>query len=345
MSIGWRAGYAGTVTTDVPGFRLDRLLGRGGTGEVWLAWSADDEPRPVAVKRLRPNAPAAADVLRAEAAVLAAVDHPHLVRVLDVVPDPPGVALVLPYLGGGSLRGLLDEVGTLSPGELVAVLAPVADALAALHGRGLAHGDLTPGNILLTSEGEPVVADVGVTRLLGAAGPGPAAGTPAYLDPARATGIADGPAADVFALGVIAYEALTGRLPHRGPPAEAVALAAAGAHRPLASWPSIPLAVAEAVERALRPDPRDRPGGPGELAAELAAAVPAGTVRLPAPRADTSAPTPSTGHRTVPVASLTTTVASTGRRRRRLARALLAVMVVVVAGAAATVLASLGATG
>lgn len=335
------------MPNDLPGHRLDRLLGRGGSGEVWLAWTAGSPPSPVAIKRVRSGAPPDAAVrLRAEAAVLASVDHPNLLRVLDVVADPPGVALVLPYAAGGSLRLLLDQVGSLDPGEVVALLAPVADALAALHRHGLAHGDLTPDNVLLTGAGEPVVADVGVTRLLGAAAPGTVGGTPAYLDPARVAGRADGAAADLFALAVIAYEALTGRLPHRGPPAEVVALAAAGAHRPLTSWPSIPPGVAEAVERALRPDPAARPAGPVELVAALAAAVPPSTVRRPPPR-PVHGPEPldpARGHRTVPVASLAAAVGGGPRSggRRRLGRILLAAGVVLGAGGAALVLGALG---
>ena len=200
-------------------YELERVVGRGGAGEVWLAWAADAPSRPLAVKRCR--SVVGAHLLRSELALLTRIDHPSLVPVIDLVPDPPGAALVMPYLGGGSLRTLLDERGTLGVGELVAILDPVASALAALADGGVVHGDLKPENILLTEAGVPMLADVGVARALDGIGDGPARhGTPSYLDPASTH---DGPVtvrSDVFSLGVIAYESLTGRLPHRGGPAE-----------------------------------------------------------------------------------------------------------------------------
>jgi hypothetical protein len=272
-----------TVAHRVGGYRLQRLLGRGGTGEVWLATSEGPLARSVALKRLAARGDEdALHRLRQEATLLASLDHPHVVRILDVVDDPPGIALVLPLLTGGSLRQVLDERGTLSAGEVLAVLAPVANAAASLHGKGIVHGDLKPENILLTADGVPMLADVGVARLVGhhATGLG-VAGTPAYLDPALLTGKAVAPSADVYAFGVVAYEALTGRRPHRGEPAEVVATASAGVHRALATWPGVPAAVAELVESALAPTPTARPRGPEELMDRLRGVVDPDQVRLP----------------------------------------------------------------
>ncbi|MBA3281073.1 MAG: serine/threonine protein kinase [Acidimicrobiia bacterium] len=268
---------------NLAGYRLERLIGRGGTGEVWLAWDQGPVTRAVAVKRVGASAgPTEVASLRAEAELLATLDHPHLLRALDVIDDPPGVALVLPYLGGGSLRSLLDDRGVLAPGEVVAVLAPVADAAGSLHRRGVIHGDLKPDNVLITSDGDPVCADVGVARIIGRPAAGlTVAGTPAYLDPAVAEGSPATPRSDVYALGVMAYEALTGRLPHVGEPAEVVALAASRVHRPLGSWPALPEAVAQEVERALDPDPAARHGCPVDFIDALRTVVPTSEVRLP----------------------------------------------------------------
>lgn len=250
---------------------------------MWLARDLGPVSRLVAIKRVGASAgPTEVASLRAEAEILSMLDHPHLLRVLDVVDDPPGVALVLPYLGGGSLRGLLDDRGALAAGEVVAVLAPVADAAGSLHRRGVTHGDLKPDNVLLTSDGDPVCADVGVARIIGRPAAGlTVAGTPAYLDPAVAEGSSPDARSDVYALGVMAYEALTGRLPHVGEPAEVVALAASRVHRPLGSWPAVPEAVALVVEKALDPDPAARHDGPADFIDALRAVVPASEVRLP----------------------------------------------------------------
>lgn len=203
------------------------------------------------------------------------MDHPGLLPVLswcDEGPGPdPGVVAVLPYVAGGTLRRLLDERGTLAPGEVAAVLAPVAAALDHLHRHGVVHGDLKPENVLLWPDGRPVLADV--------AGD-PALGTPGYLAPEVLSGIRSSHG-DVFSLGVVAYESLTARRPHRGDPVEALAAAAGGAHRPLASWPTIPASVAEVVERALAPDPRHRPPTAGCFARDLLAALDPAEVTLP----------------------------------------------------------------
>ena len=272
------------------------MIGRGATAEVWLAWDPAAGAVPLAVKRWHPGgpghrAPAVSPEgvarLREEALLLAQLDHPSIVEVIDVVPDPPGVALVMPYLCGGSLRGLLHERGTLGAGELVAVLAPIASALAALAEAGMIHGDVKPDNVLLTESGEPVLADVGVSRGIGAGTrSGRLACTPAYLDPASAEGGSACTRSDVFSLGVMAYEALTGRLPHRGEPAEVVALAAAGVHRPLSSWPAVGGDVAAVVESALEPDPDRRPPDAASFIARLASTVAPADVVLPGPVRD-----------------------------------------------------------
>lgn len=259
-------------------YRLDHLIGQGSAGEVWLAWERGALDRPVAIKRVRtPSDPSAIEALAAEARLLAGVDHPHLVSIVAAVPDGEGLAIVMPYLAGGSLADLLEERGTISPGEVVALLEPLAGAVDALGRRGLVHGDLKPDNVMLTGDGEPVLVDAGLARACrsheAGSNRGPVAGTPEYLDPVVAHGAEPGPRSEVYSLGVLTYECLTGRVPHRGEPAEVVAVAGAGVHRRLHSWPTVPEPVADVVESALDPDPELRPADGGRFAADLREAV------------------------------------------------------------------------
>lgn len=278
-------------------YRLDALVGRGTTGAVWQATRLGALAHVVAVKRARAAGPAGAgeevaDRLRREAAILAELDHPHIVRVVDVLDDGDGVAIVMSLARGGSLHDLLVERGRLTAGQTVAVLSRIADALGSAHRRGVLHGDVKPANILFTSDGEPLLGDFGVAQHLLPGLPGLAGldgssrsaveGTTGYVDPELvATGVPE-PRGDVYGLGVVAYLCLTGRLPHAGSDSHAVLAAAdAGDHPPLADAPGVPPALAAVVESALARDPAARPATAEELAQALRAAVPAGEVVLP----------------------------------------------------------------
>ncbi len=216
--------------------------------------------------------------------MLTELDHPHIVRVIEVVQDGDGLALVMQHAPGGSLRDLLAERGRLTPGQVVAVAAPVADALASAHRRGVLHGDVTPANVLFTSDGEPLLTDFGVARTLGAHTSELVSGTAAYVDPELLDGAPPEPRADVYSLGVLCYHALAGQPPYTGPALLAVARAAdAGDHRPLGEVPGVPPALALVVEQAMDRRPERRFAGADELARALRATVPAGEVRLPGP--------------------------------------------------------------
>ncbi len=266
----------------VPGYRLDRLLGRGGSGEVWRARPRDGGA-PVAVKLL-----VAGDSERQarEAALLGALDHPHLVRLHEVVHQPrrggpARVALVLDLLEGGSLAALLARRGRLRPGEVVTALAPVAAALACAHEQGVVHGDLSAGNVVFTAEGRPVLTDLGVARVLGEEAAGEV--TPAYVDPAVARGGAPGPASDVFGVAAAAFHALTGVPPwNAATPADTLAVAAGGELPDLAELaPGVPGALLEVVGRGLSADPHAR-GSAAAFALDLRHACRPEPVRLPA---------------------------------------------------------------
>ena len=265
----------------VPGYTLEARLGRGGSGEVWRAVPRRGGP-PVAVKVLVAGDP---ERQAREAALLGELDHPHLVRLLEVVHQPqrggvPRVALVLELLSGGSLAALLARRGRLRPGEVVTAIAPVAAALAHAHGNGVVHGDLSPGNIVFTGEGRPVLTDLGVARVLGETAAGEV--TPAYVDPTVARGGAPGPASDVFGVAAAAFHALTGIAPwNAATPGDTLTVAADGLLPDLAELaPDAPSALIEVIGRGLAADPHDR-GSAAAFALDLRHACRPEPVRLP----------------------------------------------------------------
>jgi len=281
----------------VPGYTLETRLGRGGSGEVWRA-----VPRrggaPVAVKVLVAGDPARQ---AREAALLGELDHPHLVRLLEVVHQPrrggeARVALVLELLAGGSLADLLGRRGRLRPGEVVTAIAPVAAALAHAHGHGVVHGDLSPGNIVFSAEGRPVLTDLGVARVLGETAAGEV--TPPYVDPTVARGGAPGPASDVFGVAAAAFHALTGIAPwNAATPADTLTVAAQGHLPDLAELaPDAPATMLEVVLRGLAADPHER-GSAAAFALDLRHACRPEAVRLPVPGVQDYADLPETGRR------------------------------------------------
>jgi hypothetical protein len=263
----------------LPGYVAEELIGVGASGEVWRG-RATDTGETVALKRLRAGA---AELVRRrlarEAALLAAIDHPHLLAVRELVSTEQEAALVLDYAAGGSLAVLLRRRHRLRPGEVVTILAPLAAALAHAHEEGLVHGDVSPANVLFTAEGRPLLADLGVARALGDRDE--AQCTPEYLDPAVARGAAVGPASDVFMVAAVAAHALTGSPPWTAGSAEqAIALAAAGEVPDLRRLlPEAPEPLIRAVQRALSAVPAER-GSPAELALDMRHACPPEPVRL-----------------------------------------------------------------
>jgi tetratricopeptide (TPR) repeat protein len=211
------------VTPEVPGYEIVRELGRGGMGVVYEARQLALD-RPVALKMLRDGALAEAEELarfRREAETVARLRHPNVVQVYEVREGPGHPYFTMEFVEGGTLARRLGGK-PLPPAEAARVVEVLARAVHAVHGCGVVHRDLKPGNVLLTADGTPKVVDFGLARRLEGDGHptsvGRVLGTPPYMAPEQARGDtrAVGPATDVYALGAILYETLSGRPPFQG---------------------------------------------------------------------------------------------------------------------------------
>ncbi|GAB3111333.1 hypothetical protein GCM10027055_11750 [Janibacter alkaliphilus] len=262
---------AAPAAPHVPGYRLTRLLGAGGSSRVWRGRRESDESL-VAIKVVDSVAD---DATIHEWSLLQHVASEHVVtlhEVLDIdTEDGPALALVLDLLAGGSLGTAVAQRGHLSPGECVTVLSPVATALDRLHELGIVHGDVSPGNVLLDSTGRPVLADLGVARLTGVS-TGDVHGTDGFVAPEVLLGDEPGRASDIYALGAIAWLCLTG-----DPPGHV-----AGRGELADGAPEAPAPLVELVEECLAPDPDDRPDAQ-DAAVRFFDAAPAQALRLTSP--------------------------------------------------------------
>lgn len=254
-------------------YRLDEIIGEGGAATVYQAWDLWLE-RPVAVKVLRPDAglgePEVEAFLR-EGRIMAGLNHPHIVQVHDVGVSASRPYLVMELLPGGTLRDRLAR-GPLPVGMALFVARRLAGALELAHRRGILHLDVKPENILFGRDGEPKLADFGISQSPGERQDGEMIrGTAAYLAPEVVSGEPLDPRADVYALGVLLYEMLTGRPPFQGadPVEQAAQRLVADPIPPQEMKPSVPARLGEIVLQALSRDPAQRFASPSHLAAAL----------------------------------------------------------------------------
>src|ERR671928_489685 len=201
-------------------YAVEARIARGGMATVYLALDRRLE-REVALKVMHPHLaddPQFTARFIREARAAARLPHPGVVAVFDQGEDHGLLYLAMEHLVGRTLREVLDEFGVLTPGEALDVLEPVLDALAAAHAAGIVHRDVKPENVLLTDDGRVKVADFGLARAASsvASTSGVLMGTAAYLAPELiAHGVADA-RADVYAVGMMLFEMLTGRTPFSG---------------------------------------------------------------------------------------------------------------------------------
>ncbi len=198
-------------------YRLDRLIARGGMGDVF---EAEDQRlhRRVAVKVFRSGPTADRARFDSEATVLASLDHPGLVRVFDAGDHDGDAFVVLELIDGPTLADRIPD-GPLPPDEVAELGIALADALAYVHERGVVHRDVTPANVICGRDGRPRLADFGIARLVDSTRLTASAttiGTAAYMAPEQVQGHEVTPAADVYALGLLLLELLTGRRAYEG---------------------------------------------------------------------------------------------------------------------------------
>jgi len=267
-------------------YRLDAPIAEGGVGEVWQGTDLALDRR-VAVKLLRPEHAGDHDGLarfRAEAHHAGSLSHPNIAHLYDYCeagPAGPGY-LVMEFVAGLSLARVLDD-GPLDPARTMDIVAQAARGLAAAHRAGLVHRDIKPGNLLVGTDGVVKVTDFGIAQAAGAAPvtrTGVLIGTPGYLAPERGAGLSATPAADLYSLGIVAHQCLTGQVPFRGAP---LAVVIAHMEQPLPPLPpSVPPGVAALVAELTSKEPRYRPASAGDVAlrADYLRAAVSGTAAL-----------------------------------------------------------------
>lgn len=249
------------------GYQAGGLLGSGRTAAVWLTQREGDGARfALKIPAVAAGGPGTTFETRRELNILTRYEHVNLLRLHTVLETDQGPGLLMEWAAGGSFARLSRARGTLSPGETVTVLVGIASALDYLHGLNVSHSDVSPGNILFTANGKPLLADLGTARLFG-----------------TGTGISAAPEEDIFALAAVGWLALTGRAL---PPAER--------RLPLAALvPEIPEALAEAVDAGLQEDPGLRPNA-AEFSRLVYASAAAQPLDLALPEAAAALPGPQT---------------------------------------------------
>src|SRR6476661_3683721 len=286
----------GTTPTVLAGrYRVLDRLGSGGMATVFLA---EDKRlgRKVAVKRLHSDSPEdAAQRFEREAKVGASLSHPNLVTVFDTVADDEGVLIVMEYVEGENLAELMARERVPAE-QAVSIIRQVAGALDHAHQAGVVHRDIKPANILISPDGKAKLVDLGIataserTQITVA---GTVLGTPSYMAPEQLEGGRITKAVDIYALGAVAYELLSGSKARQGRTPVEIAHQIASDPTPdlREVWEQAPPEAAATLCGAMARDPRDRPRTAGELARGLDDSF----------KATTPAPQPATTRPTVPL--------------------------------------------
>ncbi|MEX2646848.1 MAG: protein kinase [Gaiellaceae bacterium] len=260
-------------------YMLEELCGSGGMSSVYRAHDRLLE-RDVAIKILHSSYLEDGDAVerfRREARSVAQLSHPNVVTIIDRGEEDGHQFIVFEYVPGKTLKDYLARRGPLPPGEALSLAIEVGKGLAYAHRQGIVHRDVKPQNVILNGDGLPKVTDFGIARSVdvekGVTQTGTVLGTSDYIAPEQASGGPAVPESDVYGLGCVLFELLTGSTPYSG--GSFVDVAMQHIHSPTPSVrerrPDVPARVAGAVERAMAKDPADRFGSMDEFVAELEA--------------------------------------------------------------------------
>ncbi len=246
-------------------YKILEKIGGGGMGNVFLAEDTILD-RKVALKLLAPSLAADTSFVERfllEARSLARLDHPAIVRVFDADWADDQIYLVMEYVPGGSLADIIKEEGALPPELVNRLLTQVAEGLDYAHSRGMVHRDIKPANILIDQSGQAQITDFGLVKdaETSLTADGQRLGTPAYMAPEQIQGQTMGPAVDIYALGIVTYEMLTGRPPFQGTLSSVFEGHLLREPPPLRQFnPRIPPTVQDVVLQALAKAPAERFG-------------------------------------------------------------------------------------
>jgi hypothetical protein len=262
---------AGTVLSDR--YALTEPIAAGGMGEVWAATDTV-LGRTVAVKLLNPSLSQQSGFLerfRAEARYSAALHHPNITTVFDYGEDAGSAYLVMELVAGQPLSQIISERAPMSAETTASILIQAANALEAAHQGGVVHRDVKPANILITPDGTAKLTDFGISRLVNTAPltqTGQILGTAQYLSPEQAMGQSATASSDIYALGVIGHEMLTGQPPFNAD--TLVATAVAHLNQPPPPLPeTVPVGIRNVIIAALAKNPADRPATAADMAHAL----------------------------------------------------------------------------
>ncbi len=250
----------------IRGYKIEQLIGKGGWGAVYLAYQQTVN-RSVAMKMILPeyaNQPDFAKRFEIEAQLVAQLQHPHILPLFDYWRDDEGAYFVMRYVTGGSLHDYLKEIGAMPVEQVAKLLNQLCDALSVAHGNNVIHRDLKPGNILLDERGNAYLTDFGIAKRKDSNAnmtqAGNIMGTPAYISPEQLKGNDVTPHSDIYAMGIMLWQLLTGVHPYKG-----LSVAEMMMHHLMHPLPSVktkngnlPEVLDEIIQKATAKIPEDR---------------------------------------------------------------------------------------